>query len=67
MILRIPLAATDRQRCLQPKTRTKWTAEAMADVLTLLTEVSQSCPPDPSGGGSHPNSKQHSSRTSRPS
>jgi hypothetical protein len=34
MILRIPLAATNRQRCLQRRTRTKWTAEAIAGVLT---------------------------------
>jgi hypothetical protein len=67
MILRIPLAATDRQRCLQRRTRTKWTAEAIAGVLTLFKEVQQSCPPDPSGEGSRPNSKHNASRTSRPS
>jgi hypothetical protein len=67
MILRIPLAATDRQPCLHRRTRTKWTAEAMAGVLTLLQEVQQSCPPDPSGGGSRPNSKHNAFTTSRPS
>jgi hypothetical protein len=67
MILRIPLAATDRQTCLHRRTRTKWTAEAMASVLALLQEVQQSCPPDPSGGGSRPNSKHNAFTTSRPS
>jgi len=67
MTLRIPLAATDRHCCPRSRTRTKWTSEAIADVLALLTEVPPPCPPAPSGNGSRPNSKRSSSRNSRPS
>lgn len=67
MTLRIPLAATDRSHCPRPRHRTKWTSAAITDWLTLFTEVLPSCPPDPSGKGSRPNSKRRSSRNSRPS
>src|SRR5262249_40528192 len=67
MTLRIPLAATDRCNFPRRRPRTKWTAEAITDVLTLVTEVPLSCPPDPSGKGSRPNCKRKSSRNSRPS
>jgi hypothetical protein len=67
MTLRIPLAVTDRFNCPRRRTRTKWTSEAVTDLLTLVTEVPLSCPLDPSGKGSRPNCKRKSSRKSRPS
>ena len=65
MTLRIALAATDRHRCPRPRTRTKWTSAAVADLLALLTEVPASCPPDPSGNDSPPHSGRNASRPSR--
>jgi hypothetical protein len=67
MTLRIPLAATDRFNFPRQRTRTKWTSEAITDLLTLVTEVPLSCPPDPSGKDSLLNCKRKSSRKSRPS
>lgn len=67
MTLRIPLAATDRHRCPQARTPTKWTSEAIEGVLTFFKEVQLPCLPAPSGGGSLPNCKGNSSRTSPPS
>jgi hypothetical protein len=67
MTLRIPLAATNRFNFPHRRTRTKWTSEAITDLLTLVTEVPLSCPPDPSGKDSRPNCKRKSSRKSRPS
>jgi hypothetical protein len=67
MMLRLPLDVTDRQRCRQLRTRTKWTAEAIEGFLTLLKEVQSLCPPDRSGVGSPPNCKRPASRKSRSS
>jgi hypothetical protein len=60
MTLRIPLAATDRYNFPRRRPSTKWTSEAITDLLTLVTEVPLSCPPDPSGKGSLPNCKRKS-------
>jgi len=66
MTLRIPLAATDRFNSPRRRTRTKWTSEAITDLLARLAEVLP-CPPGPSGNGSRPHSERRSSRNSRPS
>ncbi|MGD9715071.1 MAG: hypothetical protein AB7V46_23885 [Thermomicrobiales bacterium] len=61
LTLRIPLTATDAHPWPLAKTRTKWTPEAVADLLALFPEVPNPCPHDPSGGDSPPSSNNNSS------
>ena len=62
LTLRIPLAATDAHPCPLPKTRTKWTPEAVADFLALFPEVPHPCPHDRSGADSPPSPGNNSPR-----
>jgi hypothetical protein len=61
MLLRIPLAATSLSPSL-PVSRTKLTAQAIQELVTLATQCEVLCPssPPPSGLASRPNSKPNS-------
>jgi hypothetical protein len=68
MLLRIPVAATSLIPSLA-MARTKLTAQAVRDLVTLATQYEVLCPSSPptSGVGSPPNSKCKSAPNSQPS
>jgi hypothetical protein len=65
MLLRIPVVATSLSASL-PVVRTKLTAPAIKDLVTLAAQCEVLCPPSPptSGLASLPNSKRKSSKNS---
>jgi hypothetical protein len=68
MLLRIPRAATSLNPSL-PVSRTKLTAQAIQELVTLATQYEVLCPssPPPSGPASRPHSKPKSEKNSLPS
>jgi hypothetical protein len=68
MLLRLPVAATSLMLSL-PVARTKLTAQAVRELVTLAAQYEVLCPPNPptSGPASLPNSKPKSKKNSPPS